>query len=107
MKKPIRTLSERSKAVIENNQDIFDWIREIQHSDQPEIDKLKAFFGRITTQIIEFAGKEIELAKAMQDRESLVKHQIKMETIKTAREIFGRGYQIATGKKAWDEQDQR
>ena len=40
-------------------------------------------------------------------RESLVKVQIKMETIKTAREIFGRGYQIATGKKAWDEQDKR
>jgi len=92
---------------MENNQDIFDWIREIQHSDQPEIDKLKAFFGRITSQIVEFAEKEIELAKAMQDHESLLKVQIKMETIKTARRIFGRGYQIATGKKAWDEQDKR
>jgi hypothetical protein len=92
---------------MENNQDIFDWIRETQHSDQPEIDKLKAFFGRITSQIVEFAEKEIELTKAMQDHESLLKVQIKMETIKTARRIFGRGYQIATGKKAWDEQDKR
>jgi hypothetical protein len=93
--------------MMENDQDIFDWIREIQGSDQPEIDKLKAFFGQITTRIIEFAEKEIELAKAMQDRESLVKQQIKMETIKSARGIFARGYQIATGKKAWDEQDER
>lgn len=68
---------ERTKAMAENEQDLFDWIR------------------------------EIELAKAMQDRESLVKQQIKMETIRTAREIFAQGYQIATGTKAWDEQDER
>jgi hypothetical protein len=90
---------------MENDQDIFDWIREIQGSDQPEIDKLKAFFERITLRIIEFAEKETELAKAMQDHESLVKVQIKMETIRTARGIFDRGYQIATGRKAWDDQD--
>jgi hypothetical protein len=89
----------------EADQDIFDWIREIQGSDQPEIDKLKTFFGQITSRIVEYAENEIELAKAMQDRESLVKQQIKMETIKSARGIFARGYQIATGRKAWDEQD--
>ena len=88
---------------MEENQDFFDWIREIQRSDQPEIDKLKAVFGHITAWIIEFADKEIELARAMQDDETLVKVQVKMETMKTARRIFGRGYQIATGKKAWDE----
>ena len=92
---------------MENDKDIFDWIHEIQHSDQPEVDKLKAFFDGITLQIVEYAGKEIELAKAMQDRQAVIKQQIKMETIKTAREIFGRGYQIATGRKAWDEQDER
>ena len=92
---------------MENSQDIFDWIREIQGSDQPEIDKLRAFFGRITSQIVEFAEKEIELAKAMQDHESVLKVQIKMETMRTARKIFGRGYQIATGRKAWDEQGKR
>ena len=89
----------------ENEQDIFDWIREIQHSDQPEIDKLKTFFGQTTTKIIAYAEKEIELAKAMQDRESLIKQQIKMETLKSAREIFAQGYQIATGRRAWDAQD--
>jgi hypothetical protein len=90
-----------------NDQDIFDWIREIQRSDRPEIEKLEEFFGQITTQIIGFAEKEIELAKAMQDRESLIKQQIKMETIKTARRIFARGYQIATGRKAWGNSDER
>jgi hypothetical protein len=90
-----------------NDQDIFDWIREIQRSEQPEIEKLAEFFGQITTQIIGFAEQEIELARAMQDRESLIKQQIKMETIKTARRIFARGYQIATGRKAWDDPDER
>ena len=90
-----------------NDPDIFDWIREIQRSERPEIDKLAEFFGQITTQIIGFAEKEIELARAMQDRESLIKQQIKMETIKTARRIFARGYQIATGRTAWDDSDER
>ena len=92
---------------MQESRDFSDWIREIQHSDQPEIDKLKAVFGRITTQIVEFAEQEIELARAIQDDEALVKHQVKMETIKTARKIFDRGYQIATGKRAWDEPDER
>ena len=88
-------------------QDYYDWIREIQHSDQTEIDKLKEFFEQTTAKIVGSAEKEIELAKAMQDRETLIKHQIKMETIKGARGIFARGYQIVTGKKAWDDKDKR
>jgi hypothetical protein len=92
---------------MEDNQDFFDWIRELQLSDRPEIDKLRDFYGRITDLIVENAVKEIELARAMQDREALVKHQIKRETIRTARQIFARGYQIATGRRAWDEPDGR
>jgi hypothetical protein len=92
---------------MEDNQEFFDWIRDIQRSNQPEADKLKEFFGRVTAQILEYGEKEVELARAMQDRESLVKHQIKLETIKTARSIFARGFQLATGRTAWDEQDKR
>ena len=92
---------------MEENQDFFDWIREIQRSEQPEIDKLKEFFGQVTTQIVEYAAKEIELAKAMQDGELVVKQQVKLQSIKTARAIFARGYQIATGRAAWNEQDKR
>ena len=89
------------------DQDYFDWIRKIQSSDQTDIDKLKEFFGQTTAKIIGFAEKEIELARAMQDRETLIKHQIKMETFKGARDIFARGYQIVTGKRAWDDKDRR
>ena len=90
---------------MENDQDFSDWIREMQRSDQPEIVKLEAYFGTITSRIVAYAEKEIELASALGDHESLIKHQVKMETLKTARAIFARGYQIATGRKAWDEQD--
>jgi hypothetical protein len=93
--------------MIEDGHEFSDWIRDIGQSDQPEIDKLKEYFGQITGKIIEYARQEIDLARAMQDRDELVKQQIKMETIKTARGIFDRGYQIATGRKAWDDQDRR
>jgi len=93
--------------MIEDSQDFSDWIREIQRSDQAEIDKLKEYFGEVTSRIVEYARQEIDLAGAMQDRDELVKQQIKRETVRTAREIFARGYQIATGRKAWDEQDAR
>jgi sRNA-binding protein len=93
--------------MMEDSQDFPDWIRQIQRSDEPEIDKLREFFGQITSQIVEYAEREIELARAMQDRDEMVKQQIKRETIKTARALFARGYQIATGRRAWDEQDNR
>ena len=92
---------------MDNTEDFFDYIRGLQTSEQPEVDKLKEFFGRVTGCIVAYGEKELELARAMQDREALVKVQIKLESVKTARAIFARGYRIATGKAAWDEQDQR
>ena len=92
---------------MEENQDFSAWLREMQRSEQPEIDKLREFFGRVTGQIVEYAEKEVELAKAMQDHDAVVKVQIKLESFKTARAIFARGYQVATGRKAWNEQDKR
>lgn len=88
---------------MEDRPDFYDWIRELQRSDRPEVDTLREFFGQITAQILEHARSEIDLARAMQDGRLLVKQQIKLETIRTARGIFARGYEIATGRKAWDE----
>ena len=93
--------------MMENDQEFSGWIRALQHSDLPEIDQLKAVFGRVTAQIVEFAEKEIELARAMQDDKTLVQVRIKMETVKTARRIFDRAYLVATGRRAWEEPDER
>ena len=92
---------------MEDNQEWSNWVREVQHSGQPEIDQLKTLFERTTAQIIAFAEHEIELARALQDHEALVKVQIKMQTIKTARRIFGQSYRMVTGKRAWEERDER
>lgn len=92
---------------MDQNQDFHDWVREIQRSDRSEVDKMREYFERITAQIVDFAEKEIELARAMHDREALVKVQIKLETMKTARSIFAQSYQIATGRKISDEQNDR
>ena len=88
---------------MEHEQDFGDWVREIQRSDLPEVAKLAAYFDKVTSGTIAYAAKEIELARALGDGESLIRHQVKMETLKHARSIFCRGYLIATKRKAWDE----
>jgi restriction endonuclease len=69
-------------------------------SDQPEIDKLKWAFDWISQSILDTAEKEIEIARAMQDQEQKVKMQIKMQTIKSAREILHDCYTRITGRRA-------
>jgi len=80
-----------------------DKVRAIVGADMPEIDKLKAGFGMVTSDIISYARQEVDLARAMQDREAVIKVQIKMETLKSARQIFDRWYTMITGRRAWDE----
>ena len=69
----------------------------------PDIEKLKEGFGLVTGQIIAHAQREVDLARAMHDRESRVKTQVKMSTMETAREVFDTWYTRITGRRAWDE----
>ena len=88
-------------------QDLADELDDIFQGDAPEIEKLRDAFGSITALIVEQAQHQVELLRAVPDRESVVKTQIKMETIKTARSIFDTCYTRITGRKAWDEQEGR
>ena len=72
-------------------------------SDLAEIEKLAQTFDWVTGRIIEHAREEIELARAMQDQETVIKEQIKMSTLKHAREVFEFCYIRATGRRPWDE----
>lgn len=85
----------------EPSTDYFDQIRALLASDMPDIDKLRQFFGDVTDQIVQYARHDIELCRAMQDDESLLKVQIKMSTIQHARQIFATGYKMITGQEAW------
>ena len=76
---------------------------ELKDSERPEIEKLAYAFGWITDRIIEQGAKDIELARALRDEESVVKNQIKTEVIRHTKSIFQHCHLLATGRKAWDE----
>ena len=72
-------------------------------SDLSEADKIAKAFHFVINTIETHANNEIELLKAMNDRETLIKEQIKLSTIQHAKGIFDMAYQRATGKRSWDE----
>ncbi|KAA3664472.1 MAG: hypothetical protein DWQ04_05560 [Chloroflexi bacterium] len=72
-------------------------------SDSSAAEKISQAFDYVTSKIIVYSEQEIELLKAMNDREMLIKEQIKLSTVKHCRSIFSDAYQQATGRKAWDE----
>lgn len=84
-----------------------DWVRELRASDRDGIDKLRAYFDTVTAAILDNAGRDIEVARAMGDHEAVVKHHIVSETIRTARHVFATGYHVATGRQAWDGDEDR
>ncbi len=75
----------------------------ILDSDRSEIERLAQAFGMVTGQIVAEARKDGELARAMQDEESLRKTQIVMSTIGTSRQIFQTCFRRITGREAWDD----
>lgn len=87
-----------------------DWtalIDALKAADMSESAKLARAFDWATTRMIDYADKEIELAKAMNDQETVVKQQIKMSTMQHTRSIFEDCYRALLGRSAWDEQNDR
>ena len=77
--------------------------RQIFQSDLPEMEKLVQGFKWATDQMIRFSEAELEVLRALEDRQELVKAQVKISTLKFAQHIFADNYLMATGRKAWDE----
>jgi hypothetical protein len=85
-----------------------DWVavfNEIKASDLPEVEKVAQAFRWLTSRYMEHSQQEIELLRAMSDRESLVKEQIKLGVMKHTRGIFHDCYKFMIGRRAWDERD--
>jgi hypothetical protein len=78
-------------------------VEEILKSDLPDLEKLARAFDCITSFIVAHAEGEIELARALQDRDQRIKTLIKMETMKHARSIFHHYYLRITGRRPLDE----
>lgn len=75
----------------------------IFESDLTEIEKVARAFDMVTGQILDHGQKDLEVHKAMGDKESLVKEQIKQETIRFARDAFNQAFKRVMGRSAWDE----
>ena len=80
-----------------------DEYKEIFTSDLSEVEKVAQAFDLVTSRVVDHSLKEIELFKAMGDKESLIKEHIKIETIKFARGLFNEAFKNAIGRSAWDE----
>jgi len=78
-------------------------VERILASDLPDLEKVAQAFGRITAFVVGHSRAEIELARAMQDGEQLLKTQIKKETMSHARVIFETCYRRVTGRRPWHE----
>jgi len=86
-----------------NEVDFSALIQTLKAADLPDVDKLARAFAWITGQYIEHYQREVELLRAIQDRETLVKEQIKLEMMKHTRQIFRACYRLLLAKEAWDE----
>jgi hypothetical protein len=81
----------------------FNEIERILASELPDLEKMAQAFGCITAFVVGHAQAEIELARALQDREELLKTQIKKETMAYACSIFEYCYRRITGRRPWRE----
>ena len=80
-----------------------DELDKIFTSEIPDIEKLTQSFAWITHLEMENTRHEIELLKALNDPDELVKEQVKLSTLEHARKIFLFCHLRITGKLAWDE----
>jgi hypothetical protein len=87
--------------------DVHDELRALRRAEIPEVEKMAAAFAAVTGRIVEMTRRDIELASALGDRELKIKHQIKLETMNAARQIFQGCYRYLVGRRAWDERDGR
>jgi hypothetical protein len=75
----------------------------IFESDLTEVEKVAKAFDMAMERFLYHGQKDLEVYRAMGDKESLVKEQIKQETIRFARGVFNQAFKRVVGRSAWDE----
>jgi hypothetical protein len=86
-----------------DEKDFWRFIKKLETSDLSDVEKLAQAFGWITGRIVEHGQHEVEIARAMQDQERLIKEQIKLGVMQHARGIFDFCHKQVTGRTAWDD----
>lgn len=71
-------------------------IDELKASALPDLDKVLRAYDIIVDEHIAHSQREIELARALKDKETVVREQIKMETMKFSRKRLEELHMIFT-----------
>jgi len=83
-----------------------DWlalVESLKKSDLGELDQVAIAYKWILDKHIEQGKNQIELARAMKDQETVIREQIKMETIKYTVKSFDDCVVMLLGRKVGDE----
>ena len=89
-----------------NRENARDWLAlvdQLRASDLGEIDQVSIAYKWILENHIELGKNQIELARAMKDQETVIKEQIKMETIKYAARSFDDCVAVLLGREVGDD----
>jgi hypothetical protein len=78
-------------------------MNQLKTSELSEAEKVARAFAWVTDRILEHTQHEIEIARAIHDSETTLKHQVKLETVKHVRNILQQCYQAVLGRNMWDE----
>jgi len=89
--------------MIQSDTDCSGEIERIAASDLPDLEKLARAFDCISGLIVRQAEADIELARALEDGEELLKTQIKKDTMLHARSVFEFCYRRVVGRRPWYE----
>jgi hypothetical protein len=73
--------------------------------DLPDLEKMRQGFDWVISMYLAESQREQEVLRALGDRETLVKEQIKASTLRHARQIFNDCYFRATGRSAWNDEN--
>jgi hypothetical protein len=76
---------------------------EIVRSDESEADRIVQAFLHVTQFYIDQADKDIEISRALDDKEERIKVQIKRSVMLHTQDIIKGAYQQVTGKKVQDD----
>ena len=79
--------------------DLSPQIEAIMNADIPEIDKLSRAFVFLISEHAEICRREVEVFKALGEREAIIKEQIKANTMEYTLTMFRHLHQQATGRK--------
>lgn len=76
---------------------------QIMESEAPDVEKLAQAFKAVMRFYAESGKQEVELLRALGDKQKLVCAQVKLSTLEHANAVLDHCYLLVTGKKVWDE----